>query len=104
MEKSFIKLFMLTMFITMTSCGGESDVVESGTYQGTISEVEPDRTEIYVETTDGNTLELYFSDETRLTRNGQTVEFSALEEGQRVEVEVENIEDRLIPISVDIQE
>ncbi len=87
-----------------TACGESTDVVESGTYMGTIKEVEPEKTEIYVSTDDDKTLELYFTDQTMLTRNGQTVEFSELEEGQKVEVEVEKVGKRLDPISVTILE
>jgi len=90
--------------LVFTSCGEKTDVVESGTYQGTIKEVEPEKTEIYVETADGKTLELYFTDTTTLTRDGNTVEFSELVEGQNVEVQVEKTGKRLDPISVIILE
>ena len=90
--------------LVFTSCGEKTDVVESGTYQGTIKEVEPEKTEIYVETADGKTLELYCTDTTTLTRDGNTVEFSELEEGQNVEVQVEKTGKRLDPISVIILE
>lgn len=90
--------------LVFTACGEKTDVVESGTYLGTIQEVEPEKTEIYVETSDGKTLELYFTETTTLTRNGEMVEFSALEEGQNVEVEVEKTGQRLDPISVTILE
>ena len=42
---------------------------------------------IYVKTADNKLLELYFTESTTLTRNGQTVDFSELKEGQKVEVE-----------------
>jgi hypothetical protein len=90
--------------LVFTACGEKTDVVESGTYQGTIQEVEPEKTEIYVETADGKTLELYFTDTTTLTWNGETADFSALEEGQNVEVQVEKTGQRLDPISVTILE
>ncbi|MGM1055481.1 MAG: hypothetical protein ACQEWG_06305 [Bacteroidota bacterium] len=102
MKTIFIKFLTLVAFITFISCGESSDTVESGTYQGTVKEVEPSKTEIYVETTDDKTLELYFTEETKLTRNGNEVEFSELEEGQRVEVEVEKTGKRLDPLSVKI--
>lgn len=91
-------------FVTFISCGERTDTVESGTYQGTIKEVEPSKTEIYVETADEKTLELYFTEETTLTRNGNEVEFSELEEGQQVEVEVKKTGKRLDPIAVKILE
>jgi len=92
------------LIIMMVACGGDTDVVESGTYQGKIKEVEAEKTEIYVETTDNKTLELYFTDQTTLMQNGEAVDFSMLQEGQNVEVEVEKVGKRLDPISVKILE
>ena len=87
------------------SCGeGKTDVVESGTYQGTIAKVEAEKSEIYVKTNDDKTLELYFTDKTTLTRNGETVPFEQLKEGGKVEVQVEKVGNRLDPISVKITE
>ena len=103
MKFKLIGLIAVVAFF-FTACGEGTDVVESGTYQGSIKEVEPEKTEIYVTTEDDKTLELYFTDQTTLTRNGETVEFSALEEGQRVEVEVEKVGKRLEPIAVTILE
>ena len=101
--KIFTTVFsaFLLLFI---SCGEGTDVVESGTYQGTIKEVEPSKTEIYVETDDNQTLELYFSDNTELTRDGSTVEFSTLKEGMKVEVDVEKEGKRLNPLAVRVLE
>lgn len=93
-------LLSITLFI---SCGNSTDVVESGTYTGTVIEVEADKSEIYVKTEDGKTLELYFIEETKLTQNGEEVPFSALEEDQTVEVEVKKVGKRLDPITVKIQ-
>lgn len=105
MKTNFFKVFSLvSILLLINACGGGTDVVESGTYDGTVKEVEPDKTEIYVETTDGKTLELYFTDQTTLTQNGQSVDFSTLEEGQKVQVEVEKVGQRLDPISVRIIE
>lgn len=96
---------MITIMLTLFACGGgDTDVVESGTYQGTVKEVEPEKTEIYVETQDNKTLELYFTENTSLTRNGETVDFSELSTGQRVEVEVKKVGQRLDPVSVEILE
>lgn len=103
MKKNIFKTIGLFGFILMmNACGEKTDVVESGTYEGVIKEVEPEKTEIYVETADDKTLELYFTDQTTLTENGASVEFSALQEGQKVEVEVEKVGKRLDPISVKI--
>ncbi|SDG61509.1 hypothetical protein [Psychroflexus sediminis] len=96
---------MLSLIILMlTACGGNTDVVDSGTYEGTIEEVEADKTEIYVKTLDDQTLELYFTDQTTLTKSGEKVDFSALQKGQRVVVEVERVGKRLDPLSVKILE
>mgnify|MGYP003579505125 CR=1 FL=1 len=74
--KSICAAFILTFLI---ACGAEkTDVVDSGVYQGTVEEVEADKTEIYVKTADDKLLELYFTESTTLTRNGQTVAFSEL--------------------------
>lgn len=89
---------------TLIACGQNTDVVESGTYEGTIKEVEASKNEIYVETDDDKTLELYFTDQTTLTRNGSEVDFSTLKEEMRVEVEVKKEGKRLDPISVKILE
>jgi hypothetical protein len=78
-------------------------VVDSGTYTGTISEVNAEEDEIYVKS-DGNTLELYFIDNTKLTKNGESADFSALKKGQKVEVEVKKVGKRLDPLSVKILE
>ena len=58
----------LSLFI-LFACGHSTDVVESGTYQGKILEIEADEVEIYVKTDDGKVLELYFTDSTTLTQN-----------------------------------
>lgn len=96
---------MLSLILLMlTACGGNTDVVDSGTYEGAIEKVEPDKTEIYVKTVDDQTLELYFTDQTTLTKNGEKVDFSALQKGQSVEVKVERVGKRLDPLSVKILE
>jgi Cu/Ag efflux protein CusF len=78
--------------------------VESGTYQVTARKVDPEEKEIYVTTADGKTLELYFSDATKLTRAGQAVAFDALKNGQKLEVQVEKDGNKLKPLSVAILE
>lgn len=103
--KQFRLLSAAFIICLLISCGGEkTDVVDSGVYQGTIHEVEADKTEIYVKTPDDKLLELYFTESTTLTRNGEAVDFSALAEGQKVEVEVQKEGKRLDPISVKILE
>ncbi len=103
--KQFKLLSAALVFSLLISCGGEkTDVVDSGTYQGTVHEVEAAKTEIYVKTADGKLLELYFTEATTLTRNGEAVDFSTLAEGQKVEVEVKKEGKRLDPVSVKILE
>ncbi len=104
MRSAIVKGFLFSTILLFIACGESTDVVESGTYQGNIKEVEADKTEIYVTTSDNKTLELYFTETTSLTRNGNEVDFSELEEGQKVEVEVEKNGKRLDPISVKILE
>lgn len=99
--KFLVVAFSFTMLI---SCGEKTDVVESGVYQGVIEEVEADKSEIYVKTADDKVLELYFTETTTLTRNGDTVTFDQLAEGKKVEVEVKKEGKRLDPISVKILE
>jgi hypothetical protein len=95
-------LGLASVLFMMSACGESTDVVESGTYEGKVKKVEAEKTEIYVETSDNKTLELYFTDETELTKDGETVEFSALEKGQKVEVKVEKVGKRLDPVTVKI--
>jgi CspA family cold shock protein len=92
----------LVIFFLLISCGERTDVVDSGVYEGTIEEVEADKTEIYVKTADDKLLELYFTESTALTKGGQPVEFSELAEGQKVQVEVKREGKRLDPLSVKI--
>ncbi len=91
-------------FFVLTSCGEKTDVVESGVYQGIVHEVEADKSEIYVKTDDGKLLELYFTETTTLTKDGQIVPFNELAEGKKVEVEVKKEGKRLDPVSVKILE
>lgn len=102
--KPFKILVTAFVFFILTSCGEKTDVVESGVYQGTVHEVEADKSEIYVKTGDGKLLELYFTETTTLTKDGQTVPFSELAEGKKVEVEVKKEGKRLDPVSVKILE
>lgn len=104
MRSAILKGVMFSTILLFFACGESTDVVESGTYQGSIKKVEPEKTEIYVTTEDDKTLELYFTDSTSLTRNGSEVDFSELQQGQKVEVEVEKVGQRLDPVSVKIME
>lgn len=103
MKSNFVKSIGLGFFLlAFIACGERTDVVESGTYIGNVDKVEASKSEIYVKTADDKTLELYFTEETELTQGGNPVEFSALEKGQNVEVQVEKVGKRLDPITVRI--
>jgi uncharacterized lipoprotein YehR (DUF1307 family) len=104
MKSIMIFLFASLFLISLTSCGDATDVVDSGTYQGLIKKIEAEKSEIYVDLQDGKTIELYFIDETELTQNGEVVDFSALQVGQKVEVEVKKVGKRLDPLKVKILE
>jgi cold shock protein len=104
MNSVLLKLFLAAIMIVMISCGAQTNMVESGEHQCTVKKVVPAEKEIYVETVDGKTLELYFTDETQLTQNGESVEFSALKEGQTVTVHIKKVGKRLDPLSVEIKE
>ena len=100
--KTLVKFTALIVIFTLTaiSCGESTDVVDSGTYTGTITEVNAEETEIYVNLESGQTIELYFTDTTTLTENGAEVPFSTIEVDDRVEVTVEKVGQRLDPVSV----
>ena len=99
--KSFKALSILTLlFFMISACGEETSVVDSGTYMGTIQEVNAEETEIYVELESGDVIELYFTDTTTLTQNGEEVPFSTIQVDDRVEVMVEKTGKRLDPVSV----
>lgn len=104
MKTRLLSTALFSFIFLFFSCGESTDVVESGTYQGNIQEVEPSKKEIYVETDDDKTLELYFTENTKLSRNGSTVDFSTLEEGMRVEVDVKKEGKRLNPLAVRVLE
>lgn len=105
MKRNLFFVFSITLFMMMfVSCGEGTDVVPSGTYTGTVDEVEAEKSEIYVKTAEGQKLELYFTDTTKLMRGGEVVDFSQLAKGQKVEVKVEKVGKRLDPITVTILE
>ncbi len=79
-----------------------TDLVDSGTYTGTAVIVDSEQKEVYVQLNDTTTIELYFSNDTQIMQNGQTVAFDALKKGQKVEVEVERSGESLKPMRVSI--
>lgn len=82
----------------------DTDLVESGTYTGTALVVDSEQKEVYVQLNDTTTIELYFSNDTQIMQNGQTVAFDALKKGQKVEVQVERSGESLKPMKVSIVE
>lgn len=80
----------------------DTDLVESGTYTGTAIVVDSEQNEVYVKLNDTTTIELYFSNETQIMKDGQKVTFDALKKGQKIEVEVERSGESLKPMKVSI--
>lgn len=101
--KTIKLLTIASVFFFFTACESKTDVVESGSYTGKIDKVEADEREIYV-IADGKRLELYFTDSTKLTKNGAEAQFSELAKDKTVEVEVKKVGKRLDPVSVNIVE
>lgn len=99
----FVMNFVLAL-VFLASCGVQTDIVDSGTYAGTVKKVEADKREIYVTLEDEKIIELYFTDETVLTKSDQPAEFSELIAGQKVNVTVKRTGNRLEPTAVNILE
>jgi hypothetical protein len=104
MRKTVVALILLAGIFGLQSCGEnkDTDLVESGTYTGVAEEVNPGEKEIYVRTPDDKLLELYFTDQTKLSKNGNEASFDLLSEGTKVEVELKKKGKRLDPIQVKI--
>jgi hypothetical protein len=99
-----VAIYGLLAFQSCGEANRKTDIVDSGTYQGVAEEVDPGEQEIYVRTADGKLLELYFTDQTTLTKaDGSSAEFSELTEDGNVEVQVEKMgRNKLEPIAVKI--
>ena len=82
----------------------DTQLVPSGTYTGEAIVVDSQQNEIYVRLNDTTKIELYFSNDTQVMRDGQQVEFDALQEGQMLEVVVERSGQSLKPQTVRILE
>ena len=108
LASSLASCLLALALLLLSACGGgegETVAVDSGTYTGTIGEVNPDESEIYVEVPNTGTLELYFTDSTQVTgQSGSSVPFDSLAQGQSVDVTVEKIGQRLNPLSVKINQ
>lgn len=81
-----------------------TDLVESGTYTGTAKIVDDQQQEVYLQINDTTTIELYFSNDTYIEQGGQQASFDVLEQGQRLEVEVERSGQSLKPLRVSVVE
>jgi cold shock protein len=98
-------MLLLSLCLTLAVVGcKKNEPVKDGAHTGTISKVNADEKEIYVTTEEDVTLELYFTDETTLTKDGQPAEFDVLEEKQTVTVVVENKDGKVVPVAVMIGE
>ncbi|WP_156879258.1 hypothetical protein [Salinimicrobium xinjiangense] len=80
-----------------------TQLVPSGTYTGEAIIVDSQQKEVYVRLNDTTTIELYFSNDTQIMRNGEQVQFDALQQGQTLEVEVERSGESLKPKRVSIK-
>ena len=81
-----------------------TDVVPSGTYVGTAVVVDAQQKEVYLQVNDTTKIELYFNNETTVYRNGQTVAFEELAQGQTLQVTVEKQGNSLKPQRIEILE
>jgi hypothetical protein len=108
MKKALFTIaFTLLAMVVFQACGEGTesyDVVESGSYMGTIAEVEADEEEIYVDLDNGKKLELYFTPQTQVMRGENQASFSDLQEGGKIEVTVEKKGQRMEPVAVKIME
>ena len=100
-----VALGILLLVGFLAGCGGDdAAVVESGTYTGTITEVNAEEREIYVDVPQTGTVELYFVDSTRVLRDTTEVSFDALQTNQTVTVEIEKVGQRLDPVTVTVHD
>jgi len=100
MEKqSRMTMVMAAMVVLGLAACEKTEVVPSGTYEGEIVKVEAGKREIYVES-NGKKLELYFTKETQLQKDGKEANFDVLAKGQKVAVTLETVGKRLDPKKV----
>ncbi|MBL7867865.1 MULTISPECIES: hypothetical protein [Bacteroidota] len=104
--KKLALVTVLSSCLFMFSCGEnkKTDVVETGTYQGVAEEVDAGDKEIYVRTSDNKLLELYLTDQTKISKGGQAVTFDNLKQNGKVEVTVKKEGNKLVPEAVNILE
>mgnify|MGYP006279851513 CR=1 FL=1 len=99
--KKLVILMALTVLVC-AGCGRREVMVDSGTYEGSILKINPDDSEIYVSLDEKRVLELYFTENTMVSRGEETTTFDALEKGQTVRIEVERTDDGMVPLTVTI--
>ncbi|MEX0812808.1 MAG: hypothetical protein WD048_11385 [Chitinophagales bacterium] len=106
MKNLILGVLLGGLFLLISCAENENtDVVNSGTYQGVAEKVKPGEKEIYVKTSDDKLVELYFTDETKvLTSDGETATFDAIKEKSKVEITVEKKGNKNVPLSVKILE
>jgi hypothetical protein len=97
-------LFLSCSILYLAGCGRGIDVVDAGTYTGTVDKAKPGEQEIYLSLDDGMYLELYFTETTQLMEGATPADFSALEAGDRVQVTLDREGNRNIPVQVVIME
>lgn len=103
-ERLFLTCILGFLTLVLAGCGGGIDVVDAGTYAGTIDKVKAEEEEIYLSLDNGMQLELYFTEATQLMKGLNPVAFAELESGDRVEVTVDREGNRNIPVMVVITE
>ena len=104
-KKPLALLALILISITILQvCGKEKDtvLVSSGTYTGKVTDAVEPALEFYLKLNDDSLVRLNFIGETTLKINEETVPFSELKEGTKIEVELEKMEDKMAPISVKI--
>lgn len=104
MNKILPVIALVCCSLLLAACGGGIDLVDAGTYSGTVDKAVAEEREIYVSLDEGPKLELYFTDTTELLADGQPVEFSELSKGTAIEVTVAREGNRNIPTRVVIVE
>lgn len=96
----FSRTLIVCILFVVAGCGsegGDATSVDSGSYTGTISEVNADEQKITVAVPDSGTLDLSFSDSTEVVKNFMSMPFDSLRTDREVRVEVEKVGDRLDP-------
>ena len=82
----------------------KTDLVESGTYDGTAYRVDDEEMEVYLKTDDKKMLELYFKEDTKIMGDGVAVKFAEIDKGDNLRVTLERSGDSLKPLTVMIMD